>query len=674
MGTLHNPMSIGQLLPSFGSESKLPNRAGETIEATTIRTVGCSTTKSNRDRTMISKAHIRPATILALTLFASALSVAATPKKPLMAWASWNAYYEDITEAKIKKQADAMVTSGLAAAGYNYINIDDGFFDGRNADGTLKINATRFPSGFKPLVDYIHAKGLKAGFYSDAGSNMCANLFGSETGGKGTGLMGHEKQDIDLAFKTWGFDYIKVDYCGGRQSGLDEETRYTAIAKAIKETGRTDIIYNICRWWFPGAWVANVGNSWRIANDIGPQWSHVVRILDTNRYLSGFASPGHYNDMDMLEVGNGGWSDNEYKAHFALWSIHSSPLVLGNDMSNMKASVLAILTNKEVLALNQDTFGLQANRISDDGNGGEVFAKRLGGWAGTERGVVLFNRSAAARTMTINFKDIDMEGSVTVRDLWAAKDLGPFQGSYSVSVPSHGVAALKIGGGTSKLQETFEAEYSWMNNFQWTKSLRAQADQARPVVEASCSRGAKVGSLGKLASNYLEFNKVYAPQAGTYRVTVIYLSGEARSATVSVNGKDSLLNGMNSGSFTKRDSVTFSVVLKQGLNSIRFSNATAFMPDFDAIRVNVNSGIAATDPSTLQAFWSREVRLEPHGPSELWVSTDASILGISVLDLSGKVRWLGDSRVIQTGNLQAGTYLAKIRTAQGEQVKTFTKL
>ena len=135
---------------------------------------------------------------------ACALGTAQTPKMPLMAWASWNAYYEDITEAKIKKQADAIVSSELVKSGYSYINIDDGFFDGRNGDGTLKINATRFPNGFKPLVDYIHAKGLKAGFYSDAGSNMCANLFGSETGGKGTGLMGHEKQDIDLAMKTWG--------------------------------------------------------------------------------------------------------------------------------------------------------------------------------------------------------------------------------------------------------------------------------------------------------------------------------------------------------------------------------------------------------------------------------------------------------------------------------------
>jgi len=609
--------------------------------------------------------------VAALCLVAAAF--AATPKSPLMAWSSWNAYYEDITEAKIKKQADAIVSSGLAAAGYTYINIDDGFFDGRNADGSLRINSTRFPNGFKPVVDYIHSKGLKAGFYSDAGANMCAQMYGTETGGKGTGLAGHEQQDIDLAFKTWGFDYIKVDYCGGRQTGMDEQTRYTAIGNAIKATGRTDIIYNICRWQFPGGWVATLGNSWRIADDIGPSWSHVTRILDTNRFLSGFSSPGHYNDMDMLEVGNGGWTDNEYKAHFALWSIHSSPMVLGNDMSNMKSSVLSILTNKEVLALNQDTFGIQANRIADDGNGGEVFAKRIGGWAGTERGVVMFNRSAAARTISVNFKDLDIEGAASVRDLWAAKDLGTFDGSYSVSVPSHGAAALKISGGKSKLQETFEAEYAWMNNFKWTKSLQIQANQAKPSVDATCSRGAKVGSLGKLASNYIEFNKVFAAQAGAYKLTLIYLSGEARSATVSVNGKDTVLNGLNSGSFSKRDSVTVPVVLKAGLNSIKFSNASAYMPDFDAIRVNLNNYVASIGDKTLRSQPPGEARVVPIGRSDFELETDASILSVAVRDLSGIVVWKGRSGRIPADGLRAGTYFVEASTSRGAFVGRFAK-
>ena len=610
-----------------------------------------------------------------LVAIAASAVLSQTPKKPLMAWSSWNCYYEDITEAKIKKQADAIVTSGLAAAGYDYINIDDGFFDGRNADGSLKINSTRFPNGFKPVVDYIHSKGLKAGFYSDAGANMCAQMYGQETGGKGTGLYQHEQQDLDLAFKTWGFDYIKVDYCGGRQTGMDEQTRYTAIADAIKKTGRTDIIYNICRWAFVGGWMANLGNSWRIADDIGPSWSHVTRILDTNQYQSGFSSPGHYNDMDMLEVGNGGWTDEEYKAHFALWSIHSSPMVLGNDMSNMKASVLAILTNKEVLALNQDTFGLQAFRVSDDGNGGQVFVKRLNGPAGSERGVVMFNRSSAARTMTVTWKDLDIEGSATVRDLWAKKDVGDFENSYTVSVPSHGAAALKISATKSKLQETFEAEYAWMNNYKWTKSLRLQADQASPTKDAGCSRGVKVSYLGKLASNYIEFNKVYAPQDGVYRLTLIYLSGEARSANVSVNGgKDSVLTGLNSGSFSKRDSVVFPVALKAGLNAIRFSNATAFMPDLDAIRVDVNSVPVAIDRSSNPPARSLDVQMRRVGTGDLELAMTGEPLAVTLTDLTGRSLWSGRSNRIPVGNLAIGTYLVHVSSTQGSWTGRFSRM
>ncbi|MEN9308548.1 MAG: hypothetical protein RL173_2480 [Fibrobacterota bacterium] len=614
--------------------------------------------------------------VMALLGSMAAVGLAATPKMPLMGWSSWNAYYEDITEAKIKKQADAIVSSGLAAAGYKYINIDDGFFDGRNADGSLRINSTRFPNGFKPVVDYIHSKGLKAGFYSDAGANMCAQMYGTETGGKGTGLAGHEQQDIDLAFKTWGFDYIKVDYCGGRQTGMDEQTRYTAIANAIKATGRTDIVYNICRWAFVGGWVATLGNSWRIADDIGPSWSHVTRILDTNRFLSGFSSPGHYNDMDMLEVGNGGWTDDEYRAHFALWSIHSSPMVLGNDMSNMRASVLAILTNKDVLALNQDTFGIQANRIMEDGAGGEIFAKRLGGWNGTERGVVMFNRSSTSKLMSVRFNDLDIYGpSVMVRDLWTGKTTGPADyEQYTVQVPAHGAAAVRISGGISKLQETFEAEYAWMNNFKWTKSLQIQANQAKPTLDASCSRGAKVGSLGKLASNYIDFNKVWAPASGRYKLTLVYLSGEARSATMSVNGKDTVLTGLNSGSFTKRDSVTVPVVLNAGLNSIKFSNATAFMPDFDAIRVNVNSQVAAIGDKFARPRWTGEARLVRLDRSTIELEMDAPVEGVTLRDVSGNVLWSGDRKRIPVGNLRAGLYFVEVVTPIGGFVKEFTKI
>jgi len=612
--------------------------------------------------------------ILSAGLCLAGLASGATSSKmPMMGWASWNKYYEDITEAAVKKQADAIVSSGLAAIGYNYINIDDGFFNGRAADGTLLLNTTRFPNGFKPVVDYIHAKGLKAGFYSDAGANTCAQMYGQETGGKGTGLYNHDQQDIDLAFKTWGFDYIKVDYCGGRQQGLDEQTRYTAIGNALKATGRTDIVYNICRWQFPGGWVTSLGNSWRIADDIGPSWSHIPRILDTNTYLAGFASQGHYNDMDMLEVGNGNTADQD-RAHFALWCIHSSPLVLGNDMSNMSATTLSILTNKEVLALNQDTTGLQAIRVSDDGNGGQVFVKRLNGLASGERGVVLFNRSSASRTITVNWKDLDLEGAATVRDLWNKKDLGSFTGSYSVSVPATGCAALKIVGGTSKLQEVFEAEYSYMNNFKWTKSLAIQANQATPTLDAACSRGAKVSYLGNSAGNYLEFRNVHASQAGTYSLWIHFLSGQARNITLSVNGRDTLLAGLNSGSFSKRDSIKVIVPLNAGRNTIRLSNSTAYMPDIDAIRVNVNTPMTTSIGSTPRALDASQDLNVLVRDGLLEIQVESGFQEARVYDVSGTLRVRSDRKSIPIGSLKPGTYLVNVRTDKGTYTKAFAHL
>jgi hypothetical protein len=613
---------------------------------------------------------VRKISLLSGTLAATAL--AATPNTPLMGWASWNKFALDITADLIKAQADAMVSSGLSDVGYKYINIDDGFFDGRADDGTLKINATAFPGGFKPVVDYIHSKGLKAGFYTDAGSNTCGNMYGPETGGKGGGIYGHDQQDIDLAFKTWGFDYIKVDYCGGRAQGLDEQTRYTAIRKAIDSTGRTDIVYNICRWQFPGGWVASVGNSWRIADDIGASWSSLTRILDTNTYLAGFSSPGHYNDMDMLEVGNG-MSAEEDKSQFALWCVLSSPLVLGNDMSKMSATTKALLTNTEAIAISQDTSGIQATKLSDDGNGGQVWGRRLHGFASKERAVVLFNRSSSAKSISVSWKDLDLEGSATVRDLLNHKDLGSFENAFSSSVPSHGAVFVAITGSNSKLQETFEAENSWMNNFKWTKNVSIQANQAAPALNSSCSRGAMVGYVGKSAANFVEFRNVHAHADGGYRLTIRYLCGENRSATMSVNGKDTLLSNLNSGSYTKPDSVTIPVALKAGPNTIRFSNTTAFAPDLDAIRVDVNSVSTAIAPPSRDRAANLNLRLlQADGNME--VRGDAPLQSLLVYDRSGSLVARADGASISLRNLKPGTYSLKAISTEGFEIRSFAKL
>ena len=225
--------------------------------------------------------------------------------RPIMGWSSWNTYHVNISEELIKQQADALIKHGLKEAGYNYINIDDGFFGHRDETGKMHPHPDRFPNGMKVVSDYIHSLGLKAGIYSDAGDNTCGSIYDNDANGVGSGLYGHEQQDMDLYLKEWNYDFIKIDYCGGRELGLDEEKRYSTICQAIANTGRTDVSINICRWAFPGTWAKRLARSWRISPDIRPRWNSVKGIIEKNLYLSAYATDGHYNDMDMLEIGRG---------------------------------------------------------------------------------------------------------------------------------------------------------------------------------------------------------------------------------------------------------------------------------------------------------------------------------------------------------------------------------
>ncbi len=517
-----------------------------------------------------------------------------TAKTPLMGWSSWNNYGHNINDSIIKAQADAMVSSGLADLGFKYINIDDGFFDGRNADGSLRINATIFPYGMKTLADYIHSKGLKAGFYSEAGANTCGSIWGAQTGGVGGGLYNYDQQDIDSIFKSWGFDFLKVDFCGGQQQGLDEETRYTQIKKAINNTGRTDINFNVCRWQFPGAWVCSVADSWRMSGDINltpgsiPSWNEILKIIDQNTFLAAYASPGHYNDMDMLEVGRG-LSFEEDKSHFSMWCILSSPLVLGNDLANMSEQTKSILTNPEVIAVNQDTTGLQARRIWDNGSGLQVWAKNLNGKLSNERAVVLFNRRDTAASISVKWKDLNLEGPATVRDLWERRDLGIMDSMFTAEIPSHGVVMLKVVGKQNKLQQVFEAEYAWINTFNLTKNSKILPNQGRAVVDTLCSGHAKVAWLGNCADNYIEFRDVYVYSDGKYKLSISYISGENRNITLSVNGIDRVLKKLNSGDWKTIGNKTITVKLNKGYNTIRLSNANGWMPDVDKIQLKVKS-------------------------------------------------------------------------------------
>ncbi|MCF8459262.1 MAG: glycoside hydrolase family 27 protein [Flavobacteriales bacterium] len=387
-------------------------------------------------------------TLLLLSLIGIALGSNAQndnprPQTPIMGWSSWNHFHIDINEQLIKEQADAMVSSGMNDAGYSFINIDDGYFGGRDGGGNLLSHPEKFPNGMKIVATYIHSKGLKAGIYSDAGDNTCASNSQRDNFGKGVGLSGHDEQDLNLMLKDWDYDFIKIDWCGGRGMGLNDQQRYTEIGKLIRSI-RPDVVYNICRWQFPGKWALDVADSWRISGDILPTFKSVMRILDLSVDLWKYSSAGGFNDMDMLQVGRG-MSYDEDKTHFTMWCMLNSPLLAGNDLRNMSKETIEILTNKEIIALNQDPLTYQAHKILDNGST-EIWAKPLGSLDGGTVAVVLLNRSGNAKTIELNLQEIgiDPNTSFTLRDLWKKEAIAT--DNLTFEVPKHGVLTLKIEG------------------------------------------------------------------------------------------------------------------------------------------------------------------------------------------------------------------------------------
>ncbi len=374
------------------------------------------------------------------------ISISTNSDAPMMGWASWNNYRININEDIIKSQADAMVTLGLDKVGYSYINTDDGFFGGRDKKGNLLVHKQRFPNGMKALAKYIHSKGLKAGIYSDAGSNTCASFWDKDTIGVGMGLYGHDQQDLQLFLKDWNYDFIKVDWCGGKWLGLDEKTRYTQIAneiKSIKPTAK----YNICRWEFPGKWATQIADSWRISGDISNDFESILNIIDLNADLWKYASRGHYNDMDMLQVGRG-MSYEEDKTHFTMWAIMHSPLLLGNDLTKMSKETIEIITNKDIIAINQSPFVYQARRLIDNGDL-EVWARPLISTMSGEIVVALLNRSKKEQNITFDIDKIGLDSSkkYTAKDLWT-KEVFPLSSQATITrkVAGHGVVVLHIRG------------------------------------------------------------------------------------------------------------------------------------------------------------------------------------------------------------------------------------
>ena len=517
---------------------------------------------------------------MALTIMATATEIQ-SERAPLMGWSSWNTFGLEIDEDLIKGQADAMVSSGLRDAGYQFINIDDGFWDGRAADGTLIIDASKFPNGMRAVADYIHSKGLKAGIYSDAGDNTCGSG-NVHPYGLGVGLFRHEDEDMKTYFVDWDYDFIKVDYCGGNHANLDERRQYTKIAEAIRNCGKEDVHYNICRWAYPGTWVAGIADSWRTTGDIWDSWQSVRDILAENLYLSAYCRGGHYNDMDMLEVGRS-MSPEEDLTHFAMWCIMDSPLLVGCDMRDMKPETVKLLTNKELIALNQDPLHLQAYPAYKTGDV-YVMVKDVEKKHGTRRAVALYNPSDSEADVALDFDRIDLGGKVSLRDLVDHKNLGKYKGSYSVKVPAHGVRVFQADGETRNERTRYEAETGYIPNYQELVNNQV----ARTGVysyDDNCSGGMKARWLGYTKGNGLRFDDVYSEKGGDYDLVIAGLSAEDRDINIDVNGQKAAKVTLNSGSYDTVGTARVRIHLNPGENSVHLYNTDYYLPDIDYIDI-----------------------------------------------------------------------------------------
>jgi alpha-galactosidase len=369
-------------------------------------------------------------TLLIWPLSAQNTAVAATPP---MGWNSWNLFACNVSDAVVRAQADAMAGKGMKDAGYTYINIDDCWQGQRDAQGNIQGNE-KFPD-MKALADYIHSKGLKAGIYSSPGPKTCAGFEGSYQ---------HEAQDA-RSYAAWGFDYLKYDWCSAEKvyKNSDMPAVYKKMGDALKATGRP-IIFSLCQYGVNNVWAWGAqsgGNLWRTSGDIEANYNSIVALgFAQNPGLERFAGPGHWNDPDMLEVGNGKLTLDENRLHMSLWALLAAPLLAGNDLSNMPPEVQAILTNREVLAVDQDKLGIQGHRVFQEGPI-DIWVKAL---VDGSKAVGIFNKGGPRDPITVRFQQIGVGKSAAVRDLWSGKDLGQFNNSFTADVPAHGVVLVKV--------------------------------------------------------------------------------------------------------------------------------------------------------------------------------------------------------------------------------------
>ena len=542
-------------------------------------------------------------TFAALPVMAESDNLVLTPP---MGWNSWNVFHENINEKQIQEIADAMVSSGLKDAGYIYLNLDDNWMDTkRDANGNLQNNPNSFPSGMKAIADYVHDKGLKFGLYGDRGKRTCNhynNNWESESGS-----YGREEQDAKK-LAEWGVDYWKYDNCDSDPSTQEED--YTRMSNALRNSGR-DIVFSICMWEYKD-WMPKIANLWRTTFDIGPEWIStswyrgVYEIIDANNKYWQIAKPGHWNDPDMLEVGNSGLTYEEQKSQMTMWSIMAAPIMISSDVRKMSNETKELYLNKDMIAINQDSLGVQGHRISDV-NGKQVWTKPL---QNGDVAVALLNNNSSTQTVECTFADIGVEGEVDVRDAWQKKDLGP-RTSVSVELPAHGSALLRLvvtpvprkpfNGESFVIPGKIEAEDFDVNGVGQGNTTYNENDSEnhgdsdyRPGTGVDLYQKATGVIVGyNQTGEWLEYTvKVLA--TGTYTMSASVASGNTTSSfKLSVDGADitkeiavpAATSGENN--FDEYNTVEAKVELEEGEHILRFTVTGDWM-DIDFISFTSN--------------------------------------------------------------------------------------
>jgi len=498
-------------------------------------------------------------------------------RTPPMGFNNWNATHceADFNEAMVLGIIDIFVNQGLREAGYKYVNLDDCWAvpapNSRDGNGNLKPDPVRFPRGIKFLADYAHARNLKLGIYTSAGTKTC-NTIGFSGG------LGHEQQDAAL-FASWGVDYLKYDNCNNQ--GVDAQLRYTTMRDALLATGRP-IVYSICEWGRTGPprvweWGKNVGNLWRTTGDISDNWTSMIGKAQFNRGLPQWAGPGHWNDPDMLEVGNGGMTGTEYRTHFSLWAIMAAPLLIGSDLRSVNADTFTILKNTDVIAIDQDTLGRQGVVISNDGAGHVIYSKAL---ANGDRAVALSNETTTTATMSTNVNAIGLGGSssYTLKDLWS-KVTSTTSGTISASVGGHATVMYRVSrNGTTVRHEAESASFT-----------------SGSTIDSNWSGFSGTGFVNtpNATGSFVQFT-VNAAAAGPATLTFDYGNGSTsdRPVSVSVNaGSNGTLAFPATGAWPLWKQQTLNVNLNAGTNTIRLTaTGTGGVANLDYLDVTSSSG------------------------------------------------------------------------------------